>query len=405
MPRGGPSGEDFEYGGYWLGTEADGGSYYRYWYPRDGSRKVRRRSLGTTDWEGAKSALIAHVQVEEAPKEQEPEDVYLAVMLERYFRDVTDRKASAEQARIAGQTMLSFFGDESRLGSVTVDRQREFMKDCDANHDHSVSYIARTLSVLSAAKNHALREGLIKYGPKVLHVPATVAGVLERDTPQPRDWIPTVAQIGELFDWLKRDTRAEHLFWYCIGALTTGARPAAILDLTRAQFDWDHRIVDLNPKGRRQEPRKFRPTIKAPLTLWGWAEHRQGWDRWVTYTKKGRGLTNMKNMARRLREDLGWSEYVTYTLRHFVATQVYDRMRRAGIADAREQTAYLLGHTGEMNRTTDRYIKYSADFMSDTVRAVDDMMAEIQKHTDRDLFAPKMHPSRGMIVVSGGSEK
>jgi integrase len=361
MPRGGPSGEDFEYGGYWLGREstAVGSSFYRYWYEHGRGRKVRRRSLGTADWEEAK------------------------------------------RARFAGQRLLAFFGAEAKLGEATVERQREFMRDSDEEHDHSVSYIARNLSVLSAAKNHALREGLIRFAPQVVHVPATIADELEKDTPQPRDWIPSVKQIGELFDWLKDDPRAGHLFWYCIAALCTGARPAAILDLKRDQFDWEHRLVNLNPKGRRQEPRKFRPTIKAPVTLWGWVEHREGWDRWVSYSKKARALPSMRNMARRVREGLGWDRYVTYTLRHFVATQVYDRMRKAGIADAKEQAAYLLGHTGDLSGTTDRYIKYSADFMSDTVRAIDEMMMEIQNHTRRDLFAPKMHPNRGVIVVSG----
>lgn len=406
MPRGGPNGEQFEYGGYWLGTEAagPGAIYYRYWYPRDGRRKVRRASLGTSDWEGAKNALIAHVQIQDAPKDQEPEGVYLAVMLERYFRDVTDRKPSAEQARIAGQVLLQFFGEEEVLGAIDVERQRDFIRAMDAEHDHSVSYIARNLSVLSAAKNHALKEGLIKYAPVVLSAPGTVASILERDTPRPRQWIPSVQQIGEMFDWLKDDPRAEHLFWYAIGALNTGARPAAVLDLTRQQFQWEHGLIDLNPPGRRQQPSKWRPTIKAPSSIWGWAKHRKGWTRWVSYTKKDRALPSMRNMARRLRADLGWTEYVTYSLRHFVATQAYDRMRQAGIADAKEQTAYLLGHRGEMSGTTDRYIKYSADFMSATVAAIDAMMADVQRHTRRDLFAPKAHPNMAVPDGSCGGE-
>jgi len=402
MPRGGPGGETFEYGGYWLGTESSSDAFYRYWYEQRG-RKIRRRSLGTSDWEEAKRALITHVQVNEAPKGQEPESVFLAVLMERYFLDVTDKKASADDARAAGKLMLDYFGPEAKFADITIDKQREFMRAFD-DKGHAVGTISRNLSVLSAAKNHALRAEIIRSAQPVLYAPGTVAEILDKEAPKNREWVPTVKQLGELFDYLNEDPRAEHLFWYTIAALNTGARPDAILGLTAEQFDWAHRTIALNPPGRRQEPKKFRPTIKSPLCLWGWAQHRKGWKLWVGYGKKERRLTNMKNFGRRVRESLGWSEFVPYTLRHFVATQTYDRMRRAGIVDAKQQTAYLLGHTGELKSTTDRYIKYSADFMSDTVRAIDDMMVEIQDHTRKQLFAPKMHPRQGMMVVHGGGQ-
>ncbi|WP_323797259.1 hypothetical protein [Nisaea sp.] len=197
---------------------------------------------------------------------------------------------------------------------------------------------------------------------------------------------------GELFNWVCSKPRREHQFWFLFGMLNTGARPAAVLELGRNQVEWDHQLEHLNPPGRRQQLRKLRPSIRISNCLWDWMHYRDNWEHWVGYGQNNQPIANMKNMAKRVRAELGWEEYCTYSIRHFVSTHLYARMRANGVADAKQQLAYVLGHSGELNSTTDRYIKYSPDFMSAPIDAVDDLMKDIQEHTKYELFAPKTHP-------------
>jgi integrase len=53
----------------------------------------------------------------------------------------------------------------------------------------------------------------------------------------------------------------EHLFLFCLLALSTLSRPAALLELTPEQYDQEDGIVDLNPPGREQT-KKHRPMVR-----------------------------------------------------------------------------------------------------------------------------------------------
>ncbi|MGB8313154.1 MAG: hypothetical protein WCE69_01560, partial [Aestuariivirga sp.] len=65
-------------------------------------------------------------------------------------------------------------------------------------------------------------------------------------------------------------------------ALNTWARPEAILDLSvRAQVDFEHSLIDLNPPSRKQT-KKRRPIIRLTENLRGWLEH-WGEDRPLSY--------------------------------------------------------------------------------------------------------------------------
>jgi hypothetical protein len=95
------------------------------------------------------------------------------------------------QARYASSTILQFWGDTARISEVTEKKQRAFAQWSCAK-GHSMSYIARNLSVLSAALKLALGER----APKTWAWPATIADWLDLPEPEPRDWIPTDGLFG-----------------------------------------------------------------------------------------------------------------------------------------------------------------------------------------------------------------
>ena len=90
-------------------------------------------------------------------------------------------------------------------------------------------------------------------------------------------------------------------------------------------------------------------------------------------------------------------EMTCYTLRHFIATN----MRRASIAVSREQRSKWLGHAvKEGSRTTDWYEKLDPDYLEEAMRATDEIMLKLQKHTRRQLLAPTMHPHGKVWLAS-----
>ena len=60
-----------------------------------------------------------------------------------------------------------------------------------------------------------------------------------------------------------------------VWALGTGARPEAVLELHSRQINFEDGLVHLNPPGREQVAKKYRPVVRLPDALWetfeGWA--------------------------------------------------------------------------------------------------------------------------------------
>jgi hypothetical protein len=103
---------------------------------------------------------------------------------------------------------------------------------------------------------------LLEHHPTVTTDRNKVAELLDLPDPSPRDWLPTYQQFGRFIDGL--GPRQELAFRFIMMALNTWARPEAITDLrVGQQVDFRHRLVDLNPPGRRQNAKR-RPVIRPP---------------------------------------------------------------------------------------------------------------------------------------------
>jgi integrase len=404
-----PSERIFEYGGFWLGRVKGSDAYYANWYDPHG-RRTRRRSLGTQELEEAKKRLVEKAGVSQLRSDRSPERVMIMAALDHYCDHWGDDRASAFQARRAASVVANFLSSRGELTAKVASfgpiRQREFMKWCRAELSHAPATIARSLSVVSAAFRFGaslqqVTDGfgsekeivLLDHHPLVSTDRNKVAEVLGVPDPRPRDWQPTYAQFGQFIDAL--GSRQEPIFRFVVIALNTWARPEAITDLrVDRQVDFTRGLMDLNPPGRRQNAKR-RPLIPLTDNLAGWL---QLWDLDAPIEWGGAPVASVKKAWQRHARALELPLFTRYTIRHFMATEC----RRVKPPVSREQRAQWLGHVVDRgNRTTDAYEKFDPEYLADCAHATETIIAQLQRHTRRLLYARKPRAKTRLRMVAG----
>lgn len=406
----------WEYGGYWIGTAHGTENLYAYWY-EPGKRTTRRRALGTKILDEAKERLITLAGAAKSDTSRSPDRVMLMVALDHYYDHDVGSKPSADQAfRAIG--LVRDFLTEKLLPTAAVSafgpiRQREFMTWSRDKHDHSANTIARNLSVVSAAFRFCKRLVVIKDGlgndqeiqlldmaPDVVTQANRVAELLDLPAPSPREWLPTYEELGRFIDAI--DKRKENLFRFVILALNTWARPQTVLDFRDNEATVNRRFgtIDLNPPGRRQTI-KYRPKIRLTANLSGWLDEWQkdeideGQER-APMMWDGVPITAIKRTFVRHAEDCDLPSFTPGTIRHFMATMV----RRQKPPVDKEQRDVWLGH--DERRTANAYEAFDPDYLADCMQATEKVIAELQQHTKRPLFACKLRASPALQVIDGG---
>lgn len=404
----------WEYGGYWIGHAAGTEVLYAYWYD-EAKQRTRRRTLGTKILQQAQDKLIEIAGSNRTESSRSPERVMLLTALDHYYVNDVQAKPSGDQAKRAIALVTDFI-QAKMLPTATVAsfgplRQREFMTWCKTEHEHSANYIARVLSVVSAAFRFGKRVVVIRDGfgreqeiqlldmaPDVVTQAKRVAELMDMPPPTPREWLPTFEEFGMLID--KIGIRQENLFRFIIMSLNTWARPETIIDLRDIPEMVNRRfgVLDLNPPGRRQT-RKYRPKIRLTDNLRGWldewrdedpeAEAPMVWD--------GAPITTMKRTFKRHAEECHLPEFTQGTIRHFMATMV----RREKPPVDKEQRDVWLGH--DEKRTANAYESFDPDYLAECMHATESVIAKLQACTKRSLSSRKFCASAGFRVIQGGA--
>lgn len=317
----------------------------------------------------------------------------LLAALDHYYEQSARLKPSHVQAKRAIALVAAFIEHE-RARRPTVAwfgpiRQRVFIAWSRDSLGHAAGTIARNLSVVAAAFQFCRRQvvahdgfgnarevKLLDDAPDVVMQPGAVALLADLPDPSPRDWQPTYEQFAAFIDAI--DKRQENLFRYVVIALNTWARPEAILDLRIAgQVDFAKRIVNLNPPGRRQT-KKHRPKITLTDGLAAWFRE---WDRDAPLQWNGSAITTIDRTFARHAEACGLAPFTPYTIRHFMATEIRNKAREVGP----EQRDEWLGH-GE-KRTADWYEHYASEWLQPVAQGTEAIIAHLQEHAKRPLFA------------------
>lgn len=366
----------FELAGQWIAREPGSPFFHRYW-TEPGSGRTRRASLRTTDLEEAKRQL-AEIVVKGAPKSV---STPLSAVLLAYFEERTDKLRSREHARLAGRTLLACWGATVRVESITEARQKEFAL-WSIVKGHSLAYISRNLSVLSAALRHSKLDHEIIFG---------MGKMVERwglQTKAPRRaFVPTDDELATL---LSLDLAEDFRRWLIV-SLLTGARPEAVLELSAAQRVKDAGLLDLNPPGRRQN-KKFRPTVREPRALTAWLDHWEGMSLFSPTKEAGKLNTApycsyatkeaLKSAFERARAKIGLPRLTARSIRHKVATV----LRKARIPE--DEIALQLGHRRQQVRTTAGYGEWDPDYLAGVADALDAWWIKLGAKVSKPLFPP-----------------
>jgi len=243
----------------------------------------------------------------------------------------------------------------------------------------SDAYIRMILAYGKAAINRAVRKGEIRAAP-FIDLSLAPDG-------EPRERILANDEMAALL------TAAEepYLRVYMLLAIGTAARPEAILELTSFQCDINRRLIQLNPRGRKQT-KKRRPAIPMCDFLVPVIERAPPG---LLITYNSHPLKSIKSGFLRARERAGLDKAVVpYTLRHTVASE----MRARGVPVW--EVAGFLGHTSGY-KTTERYAKFGPDHLSEAVRALDSYFADLSAITGHcwlsDHFFTEVRTSRVLV--------
>ncbi len=403
----------FEYRGQWIGEEPGRAGFYRYWYD-DGSRRVKRKALPGATLEQAKEELIK-ILGNGAPSKKAPSEVYLFDVLKHYqdfYAEPKGQKQLSSAAR-AAELILSAFKAIGIPSPVVSDLTRTAQRRCWAHISETHKLVPKSIHTymisVRAAVNFAAHPQVIKVDGKDHEVQLLdgtvpvfcneeeIADHIGGDISKPRDYIPTYQDLGRWIDAIKE----EDDFRFVMIMLNTCARNEAIFDLRISdQVNFEYGTIDLNPPGRRQT-RKRRPVIRMTTNLAGWFEY-WGDDKPIKgyqdvvekrLNKLGKPIIDADGKEH---QGLHMPEMTCYTLRHFMATN----MRRASFPVSKEQRSKWLGHAvKEGSKTTDWYETFDPDYLEQPMRATDEILRKLQKHTRKKLFAPTVRSQGKFRVV------
>ena len=361
-------------GAYWLskkpGRDGNADAWCRTWYDSR-ARQTKRVSLGTGDLSAAGQALAAWVVIHGERRQADPAGVTMDEVLLRYWELHAKELPSAATARKDIACWQEFFEGRA-VAEITPAEQRRFrewLQTRSGAKGLSRSGMDRILSTGRAALNRAVREQELTAAPFIF-MQETAEEKRGRD---PKGRPVTPEEIARLFD----AARSGHVLMYLLLAVTTLARPEAILDLTADQIDLEHGTIDLNPPGRRQT-NKHRPVLPIAPTLRPWLVKTAGpTGHFVTYRRKA--IASISVAWRELRETAGLDDRVSaYSVRHGMARE----MRRRRVPT--EQISAFLGHLPRGSAaTTAIYAPYDPDYLADAITAIEDTLTLVRGHLKR----------------------
>jgi hypothetical protein len=107
---------------------------------------------------------------------------------------------------------------------------------------------------------------------------------------------------------------------------------------------------------------------------------------------KGKRVATVKRAFRRIGAELELKGFSQYSLRHFMADQIKKLFRNV----PREHRSLWMGHVvRDGSRTTANYESDDPEMLADVAQATDCVIALIQQHCARPLFAVDQEGSTG----------
>lgn len=372
MPR-----HDSKYivGDYWLDKRRDGKSP-DIWQIATGTRRVVYRSTHTRSLEEAKAAIDAFHAEQQAKRPQEAHEARVIPLLVTYWNERGKKAIKPDQIASSLRQFIGFLmQDEAGLNAVVTDltpalfeRFREWRM---APHEYAVPWGGKIHSHSSAGvKGESVQRNIDDVRAAILHAEKNrrlpmapkIANLEKRWRSQSRDNLLTIEQLGAIY-WYSRHFPEQ--FRYFALMLGTGSRPEAVAKFDPARqlkgnlIDTQHPDAPLTNKRNQFIPaiRPLRPILHA------WA------------AEGAKPAKSRKTAWRTMRRALGLpADTLAKDIRHTVATELYSD---ASVPE--RQTSELLGHAGNLARTTKIYAKYRPDRMREAERALSTLWLRVAK--------------------------
>lgn len=354
-------------GDYWLDKRRDGKSP-DIWQIASGTRQVKYRTTGQRSLDDAKPVIHAYVEAERAKRPQQTEDALVIPLLLAYWKEKGWNAVSPAQIASSLRAFMGFlFQDELGMNAVASDLTpaafERFRAWRMAPHEYDVPWggkdyrrqlkavrgesVQRNLDDVRAALNYAGDNRRLPWVPKV---PA----LEKRYRSPPKDRVMTMQELGKVAFYARH---FDDMGRYVALMLATLVRPEAAGLCQPSQYDDRTGLIDLHPaaKVRTDKRNPIIPAIR-PLRL-----IMRRWRDNPTAPVKSRGRA-----WRTMRRVMGLpSDIDAKTIRHTLATMLYS------MPDVPErQISDLLGHGGNLHRTSRVYAKYRPDHMAEIARAL-----------------------------------
>lgn len=332
---------------YWLDRRDDSPFWYIFWTE---GRRTKRYSTRTRDRDQAEHIKAAFILERNRGRDDRPEAVGVSAVLSDYYDKHASRLPSKTQARIAIDRLTEFYG-VSDVAKITPAAHDDYIakRRKEGAGDETIS---RELSVLRAAVNRAVKYEWLSKAPHIPSLPKA----------RPRERVLTRTEAAQFLCTCRRKSKWRHVALFTRLCLYTGARPGAVLDLTWDRVDFGRRLIDLELPGRIEtnKRRAVVPFEGALFTALERAKARAKTPHVIEYA--GEPVGSVRRAFKEVGKAAGLEGVTRYTLRHTAAS--WAAMRGvSGLPLAR-----FLGHSRAS--TTERYIKYTPDYMRDVSRLI-----------------------------------
>lgn len=284
-------------------------------------------------------------------------------LLVRYYEKHAQFVASADSQKASLAQWQSFWEGRT-ISEITPDEQEKFRKFLGEGRLKSSS-IDRALSAGRAALNFAVKRQELDVAPHIFMTETDE----ERRSREPMGRPISPQEMALLFQAAPN----RHYFTYMLLAVTTLARPEAILDLQRRQYDAEHKRINLNPPGRVQN-KKFRPIVPVAPTLRPWLDHETEPGAYIVSSDSKR-FGNISHAFASMRAAAGLDNDVSaYSFRHGMSREM--RKRRVGL----DEIGLFLGHRpSNSSATTSIYAPMEPEYCTRAIAVIEEVLAEVRR--------------------------
>jgi len=428
----------YQRGGFWLdlargaGGEPASDRWYIWWYDRSLGRQ-KRKSTGTSDVRLACDKLDEHYLATHRPTASEQDSYSVSEALADYWIEHGSKQSSQEAIKSRLKLLSRFIDLEVDAGRLAdpflpeqvddrwLERFRAWAiavpivarkKDGAGNwidgasRKRAPSTVEESVIALKAALRHAFDNRRTRYVPPLKHK--------TRDQVTPaRSYRLSVGAIGEILDFTMTGSgnygghadRLIPLRRYLVAAITTLARPDAILDMnvTRERGQWmqNERRFALNPEGRIQT-KKVRPIVPVVDLLHSWL---MATDEWFVCNERKRfdadqeievveqlRVASVRSGWDTAREALGipagWGPKL---IRHSMASILANR--KVDLVELE----MAMGHR-VLAKTTSRYAIFDPEYLGTIRDGIEDVVTDLTKLAGTALH-PKLTQEHGNVAV------